>query len=215
MGWFARHGSRIAVLVAIAAGVGGAWVLTGRGVIDASAIRNAIADQPFAPVVFVALQIVASLIFIPRTVLGIAAGMIFGFVWGAFWAMLGAELGAAAGFALWRWIGIGKFDPALHPRLDAIVARADKGGWRAVAIARLVPLPHGVVNTALAFARVGWSEYLVGSLLGMLPMTLLQVDIGATGGQVLEGHAQWFLGPPLALGLAATFLLRRAASRRL
>jgi uncharacterized membrane protein YdjX (TVP38/TMEM64 family) len=202
------------VLLVVTAGIGVAWVLIERGAIDATVIRNAVADHPFAPVLFVALQVLASLIFIPRTVLGIAAGMIFGFAWGAFWAMLGAELGAAAGFALWRWIGIGKFDPARHPRLNAIIAQAEKGGWRAVAIARLIPLPHSVVNTALAFAGVGWVEYLAGSLLGMLPMTLLQVDIGATGGQVLEGHAQWFLGPPLALGLAATFLLRRAASRR-
>ncbi len=203
------------IVLLIAAGAAFALVMINRGAIGASAVRDAIADHPLAPILFLALQVVASLTFIPRTILGIAAGMMFGFVWGAFWAMAGAELGAAAGFAVWRWLGSGEVDRLANPMLRSIVARAEKGGWRAVAIARLIPgLPHSLVNTALALTRVAWLDYLAGSLVGMLPMTLLQVDIGAAGGQVLQGHGTWLAGSLLlALGLAGTFLLKRASRR--
>jgi uncharacterized membrane protein YdjX (TVP38/TMEM64 family) len=58
--------------------------------------------------------------------------------------------------------------------------------------------------------NLSWRDYLLGSFFGMLPMTLAQVDVGASGGEILKG-GQWILAClALAIGLAATFLLRRA-----
>jgi uncharacterized membrane protein YdjX (TVP38/TMEM64 family) len=57
--------------------------------------------------------------------------------------------------------------------------------------------------------NVSWRDYLLGSFAGMLPMTIAQVDIGASGSAILNGR-QWLLAClMLALGLAATFLLKR------
>jgi uncharacterized membrane protein YdjX (TVP38/TMEM64 family) len=217
LGRFARIAPRGAVCLLIVLAAAAAWMLRDHGMIGAAAIRDAVAGSRAAALLFVALQIVASLTFVPRTIMGIAAGLIFGFAWGALWAILGAEAGAAAGFALWRWIGGGGFEKAASPRVAAIVARVEKGGWRSVAIARLIPgLPHSVVNTALALTTVGWTDYLVGSMIGMLPMTLLQVDIGAAGGQLLQGQGAWIAGSLLLMaGLAGSFLIKRLASRRL
>ncbi len=207
---------RIAAGILVAAGIVTAWIAIRRGLIDPPAIQAAIAGSPFAPLIFILLQILASLLFVPRTVLGIAAGLMFGFAWGAVWAILGAVAGAAAGFAFVRWIGAGKYTLQSTPRIRSIVERAEKGGWRAVAIVRLIPgLPHSLANTALALTDLGWRDYLIGSFAGMLPMTLLQVDIGAAGGQVLSGHGGWVVGCLLlALGLGATFMLKRAVSKR-
>jgi uncharacterized membrane protein YdjX (TVP38/TMEM64 family) len=207
---------RAAAGVAVVAGAVFAWSLIRRGAIDPAAIQNIIAGNAFAPAIFVMLQIVASLLFVPRTVLGIAAGLLFGFAWGAFWAILGAIAGAAAGFAFVRWIGGRKIDLEAMPRIGRIIERAETGGWRAVAIIRLIPgLPHSVVNTALALTKIGWRDYLLGSFIGMLPMTLLQVDVGAAGGEVLTGHGSWAVGCLLlALGLGATFLLKRTMAGR-
>ena len=94
---------RIVALLAVAAGI--ALAFTYRHAIDPLAIRDAVAANPFAPVIFIGLQIAASLLFVPRTALGIAAGLIFGFFWGTVWALCGALAGAAAGFALVHWFG--------------------------------------------------------------------------------------------------------------
>jgi uncharacterized membrane protein YdjX (TVP38/TMEM64 family) len=216
LGRFARIGPRIAVLALIVLGAIFAISLVHRGTIDPAAIRNMVAGNAFAPLLFVALQILASLLFVPRTFLGIAAGLLFGFGWGSFWAMLGAEMGAAAGFALWRWMGKGQIDVEATPKLGPLILKAEQGGWRSVAIVRLIPgIPHSVANTALALTKLGWVEYLAGSAVGMLPMTLVQVDIGATGGAILQGSNSWIFG---SLGLAAllgtSLLLKRAAVRR-
>jgi len=210
-----RSGARAAAALSIAAGAVVSIYLVHRGTIDPAAIRDVIAGNPFAPVVFILLQIAASLIFIPRTFLGIAAGLMFGFFWGSLLAITGAVAGAAAGFALWRWIGKGQVDIEATPWIGPYIERAERDGWRAVAIVRLIPaLPHSVANTALALTRIGWGDYLVGSFIGMLPMTLVQVDVGATGEQVLDGRSGWILSLVLlALLFGVSFFIRRAASR--
>jgi uncharacterized membrane protein YdjX (TVP38/TMEM64 family) len=179
-----------------------------RHAIDPVAIHNAVAANPLAPIIFIALQVLASLLFVPRLVMGIAAGLLFGFYWGLLWAVCGAVAGAAAGFALVRWFGVtGVLDAS--PGVGQMVKKAEAGGWRAVAILRLMPLPHSVANTLLAMTNLSWRDYLIGSFAGMLPMTVAQVDIGASGSAILSG-GQWLVAClMLALGLAATFLLRR------
>lgn len=198
--------ARLIALLTVAAGI--VLAILYRDVIDPRAIRNAIAANPFAPLIFILLQVAASLLFVPRTVLGIAAGLLFGFVWGTVWALLGSLAGAAAGFALARWLGAtGLLDSS--PGIGRMVERAEHGGWRAVAILRLTPVPHSVANTVLAMTNLKWRDYLLGSFAGMVPMTLAQVDIGASGSAILDG-GEWLVAClMLAVGLGATFLLGR------
>lgn len=195
-----------AVLLAIA-GIVLAFIY--RHEIDAMAVRDLVASNPFAPIVFIALQVAASLLFVPRTVLGLAAGLLFGLVWGSVLAIVGAVAGAAAGFALVRWLGArGTLD--MTPAVGKLVERAEKGGWRAVAIVRLAPLPHSLANTALALTNISWRDYLVGSFVGMLPMTVVLADIGASGGAAMKGKSGWTLACLLlAFAIAATLLIKR------
>jgi uncharacterized membrane protein YdjX (TVP38/TMEM64 family) len=188
---------RTAALVVLAVGL----ILTFlyRADIDPGVIRDSIASHPLAPVVFIALQIAASLLFVPRTALGIAAGLLFGFVWGMVWSVIGALAGAAAGFAFTRWIGA-RSVLERWPQIVPMVDRVESGGWRAVAILRLTLVPHSVANTALAMTRVSWGDYLLGSVLGMIPMTVAQVQIGASGGLMLHGQGNWLLACLLLAG---------------
>jgi uncharacterized membrane protein YdjX (TVP38/TMEM64 family) len=196
----------------VAGGILLAW--THRGAIDPVAVRDAVAHDRLAPLIFIGLQILASLFFIPRTVLGIAAGLVFGLAWGTVWAVLGAMAGATAGFALARWLGAGLVDLESSARLGPLLSRAEAGGWRAVTIVRLVPLPHSLVNYALGLTRVRWPDYLLGSLIGMLPMTLVQVDIGAAGGSAVAGGTGWMLASLLgALAFGFSYLLKRSVGR--
>jgi uncharacterized membrane protein YdjX (TVP38/TMEM64 family) len=101
-------------------------------------------------------------------------------------------------------------------RIGPILRRAADGGWRTVAMLRLVPvLPHSLGNYALGLTRLPVGAYAFGSLLGQLPMTIAYVDFGAAGGSVFAGKAGWV--EPTLIGLAAlavSFLLPRLVGRR-
>lgn len=198
---------RLAAVLVLVAGI--ALVVLHHEAINPGVIRDEIASHPLAPVIFIVLQIAASLLFVPRTALGITAGLLFGMVWGLVWSMIGAELGAAAGFAMARWIGArGVLER--WPQIGPTVERVENGGWRAVAILRLTPVPHSVANTALALTRISWRDYLFGSALGMIPMTVAQVEIGASGNVALHGQGNWLLACLLlAGGLLLSLLLKR------
>lgn len=203
--------TRIAALCVLLAGIAIAVIY--RDALDPDALRRLIADNPVSPLLFILLQIVASLFFIPRTVLGIAAGLVFGLFWGAVWAILGSVAGAAAGFAFVRWMGAEGFLDAA-PHIGKFIERAEHGHWRAVAIVRLLPLPHSLVNTALAATKLNWRDYLIGSSLGMVPMTIAQVNIGASGGELFLGHGSLLLASlMIAAALLISLIVSRTASK--
>jgi len=195
-----RMVGRVLWLMMLAVGLAAAWYE--RAALDPVAIRNAVVGYPAAPLVFLAMQIVASLLFIPRTLLAVAAGLLFGAWWGLFWAALGGTLGAIGGFLVARYINSGWLDLESLPRIGPVLLRAERGGWRAVTALRLIPvIPHSLSNYALGLTRIRLGPYALGSFLGQLPMTIAYVDLAAAGGRLAGGHADWRV--PIAIGIAA------------
>jgi len=204
-----RQAGRIATLLAIAAGI--VLLATHREALDPQIVAAAVARYPAAALVFLAVQVVASLIFFPRTLLGIAAGALFGPWWGIVWSAIGSVLGALVGFLLARYVNSGLVDLEGTPRLGPILLRAERGGWRAVAALRLIPIvPHSLANYALGLTRLDLGSYALGSLLGQLPMTIAAVQLGAAGENALSGRADWLLPTVIgAAALALSFILPR------
>lgn len=204
-----RLAGRVLVLVLLAAGMIAVWLH--RNALDPAAVTAAIARYPAAPVVFLVIHIIASLLFVPRTLLGLVAGAAWGFWQGLLWAAIGSVLGAVAGFLVARYVNSGMVDLESLPRLGPVLQRAETGGWRAVTMLRLIPvIPHSFTNYALGLTKLSLAGYALGSLLGQLPMTIAYVSFGAAGGRVAAGQHNWLL--PAAVGavaLAASILLPR------
>lgn len=215
-GRFTRHAITVGLAVA-----GAAAMWHWRGLFDPLAITALLAGNPLAPLGFIALHVAASLFFVPRTVLAVAAGLVFGGWWGPVWAALGSLAGAMAGYFVARYLYSGFVERADPNRLRAFLARADKGGWRMVAVVRLLPLiPHSLTNYAFGLTRVSLMSYAIGSLLGQLPLTIAYADLGAAGGQVMLGGAGSNAGLfwPTAIGLGTlglSLLIPVVARRRL
>ncbi|MGQ0665160.1 MAG: TVP38/TMEM64 family protein [Pseudomonadota bacterium] len=209
---------RLALVLVIAAGLVLAYIH--RHAIEAAAIGERIDDFGFLmPAVYLAAHVVASLLFVPRTVMAGVAGILFGLWWGALLSIAGAVAGSAAGFCLARYINAGLVAPADLARLGPLVRRLEDGGWRAVALVRLVPvMPHALTNYALGLTRLSLSAYLTGSLAGMLPLTFVYVEFGVAGRQAVAGAAAWgwsalWAVVLLALAWAIPRLLGRQAPR--
>ena len=188
-------------LIAVACVIAWRW----RGGLDPVTITAAIAGYPAAPLGFLAVHVVASLLFIPRTVLAIVAGLLFGSRWGIFWAEIGSVAGAVAGFLVARYIHPGLGDLRGPARIGPIFTRIERSGWRAVALVRLIPvMPHSLANYALGLTRIPLRDYAFGSLIGQLPMTIACVDLGAAGEQLMLSATGWL--EPTLIGLAALAL---------
>lgn len=199
----ARRAGRVLLLLLVAGSAG--WMVAHRGSLDAEAIALTLAHMPAAPLIFLAIHVAASLVFFPRTVLAAAAGAVFGLWWGTLWAAVGSLAGALAGFLLARYVNGGIVDLENLRRFGPMLQRAERGGWRAVAILRLVPvIPHTLSNYALGLTRLDLVAYAFGSLVGQLPMTIAAADFGAAGETLAAGKAGWI--EPTLIGLAVLAL---------
>ena len=209
-----RRVGQILVAFVVVAGIAAAW--RWRGTLDPLALATLLRAHPAAPLVFLALHIVASLTFVPRSLLGFAAGIVFGVWWGLLWAALGSVVGAVAGFLIARYVHAGLFERVRWSRFTALHERAERGGWRKVALIRLFPvIPHSLANYAMGLTRLRLADYALGSLLGQLPLTIATVEAGAAGERALRGAGGWLWPTVIGLGaLALTMLIPALVWRR-
>jgi uncharacterized membrane protein YdjX (TVP38/TMEM64 family) len=204
--------ARICMLGVLAIGSLSAWHW--RALLDPLAIVTVIERYPGAPLVFLAFHILASLLFVPRTLLALAAGVLFGTAGGIFWAGIGSVAGAAAGFLVARYMYSGLADVVRGSPFEFALERVERGGWRSVALLRLIPImPHSVANYGLGLTRLPLGAYAFGSLIGQLPMTIAYVELGVAGERYLTGSAGWVM-PTLVGALAISLLLLLPAYSR-
>lgn len=181
----------------------------------------------WGPIAFVVGYVVATVAFIPGSLLTLAAGAIFGIPLGTLTVFIGAVLGSAAAFLLARTVARSAIEQRIEgdPRFAAIDRAVARDGRRIVFLLRLSPaFPFNLMNYALGLTRVGFGDYLLASV-GMLPGTLLYVYTGKIAGEVAvaAGGAAPPRGPGyyavLAVGLlatlAVTILVTRTARRAL
>jgi uncharacterized membrane protein YdjX (TVP38/TMEM64 family) len=198
-----RFAARIFLLGLIVIGALAAW--RSRAFLDPVAITAVIDRYPAAPFGFLVFHILASLLFIPRTVLAVVAGFLFGMGGGILWAEVGSVAGAVAGFLIVRYMSSGLIVTAGGTRFASVLERVERGGWRAVALLRLIPImPHSLANYGLGLTRLPLGAYAFGSLIGQLPMTIAYVELGVAGERYLLGGVEWM--KPTLIGAVALSL---------
>ncbi|WP_448207960.1 TVP38/TMEM64 family protein [Azospirillum sp. sgz302134] len=187
------------VLVLLLVGGAVAWWASHGGTFGVEGLQEMLRHHPAAPVLFLLIHILASLLFFPRSAMAMLAGLIFGVWWGGVLAAAGSVVGASSGFLISRYISRGFVSTDDTARWGEALRRIERGGWRAVAMLRLVPvLPHTGVNYALGLTRLPLGAYAFGSLVGQLPMTVAFVQFGAAGDHALAGKPDWIV--PTAVG---------------
>lgn len=181
----------------------------------------------WGPIVFVLGYTVATVAFIPGSLLTLAGGAIFGLAEGTALVFVGASLGATAAFLASRYLVRGAIEKrvAAEPRFAAIDRAVGREGFKIVLLLRLTPVvPFVLLNYALGLTRVRLGDY-VRAFIGMLPATLLYVYYGKVVGDVAEiaagvgNERGWgdhaLLGVGLIATVAATTVIVRIARRAL
>ncbi len=161
--------TRLALLLLLAVCVG--WMLMHRTLLNLESIGPAVlALGIWAPIGFIVIYAVATVLFFSGAILSLAGGALFGPVWGTLWNLFGATLGATASFLLARTVAGAWVARRAGGRLQRLIEGVTAEGWRFVALMRLVPLvPFNLLNYALGLTGISLSAYIVTSIVCMLP----------------------------------------------
>lgn len=181
----------------------------------------------WGPIVFILGYAVATVAFLPGSILTLAAGVIFGLVKGTVYSLIGATLGASGSFLVARYGARRAIERRIagNARFAAIDRAVGREGFKIVALLRLSPVfPFNLLNYALGLTEVRFLPYLAASA-AMLPGTLLYVYYGkalgslaalASGTKAQKGSEFWiFLGVGLLATIAVTFYVTRLAGKAL
>ncbi len=176
---------------------------------------------------FALAYVVATVLFLPGSVLTLGAGFAYGLGIGTVVVAIAANVGALLAFLLGRtvardWVAA---RIAANARFAAVDRAVGREGLKIVLLTRLSPVfPFSLLNYAFGVTRVSVRDYVLGSLVGMLPGTIMYVYLGSlitsvselAAGRSSGGAAQqvfYFVG--LAATVAGTLYVTRVARRAL
>ena len=155
----------------------------------------------WAPALFVLLNIVATSLGIPGTVLTVAGGAVFGLLWGTVWSAIGLSFGAISAFLLARYLfhdwAIARYGK--HPLLVRLNRSIKRHAIKLILAVRLFPIsPFNLVNFLFGLTRAPLAEYSVGTAIGIIPGVVLYTWIGVSGREMVEGGGSFSFSMAIA-----------------
>jgi uncharacterized membrane protein YdjX (TVP38/TMEM64 family) len=137
-------------------------------------------------IAFIGIYILATIAFLPGSILTLGAGVVFGVVAGSLYVLIGATLGAVAAFLVGRYLARDWVAQKIagNDKFRAIDEAVGREGFKIVVLTRLSPVfPFNVLNYAYGLTGVSLKDYFFGSL-GMIPGTIMYVYIGSLAGSI-------------------------------
>ena len=194
---------RIIVFVFLIAGI--ATAVTYRKQFDVDVLGDWLAGAGvMAPLLFIGIYAISTVLLIPGSVLTIAGGVLFGPIWGTFYNLTGATIGATMAFLIARYLTSNLVSRKTGGWLRQLVEGVEAEGWRFVAFVRLVPLfPYNLLNYALGLTRIRLFHYMVTSYICMLPGAIAYTYLGYAGRNAVAGGEGMIKKALLGLGLLA------------
>ncbi len=139
-----------------------------------------------APIAFIIIFIIATVAFLPGSILTLGGGVLFGVFQGSIYVFLGATIGATLAFLVDRYLARGWISQKIagNQKFSAIDKAVGKEGLKIVLLTRLSPIfPFNLLNYGLGVTGVSLKDYVLGSV-GMIPGTIMYVYIGSLAGSI-------------------------------
>ncbi|HXE38149.1 MAG TPA: VTT domain-containing protein [Azonexus sp.] len=177
-----RHnaGVRAVVLALIIIGLIGLAILWNlHGPADAASLSEVLSrmrggasdSPPWLAIGYVAL---ASVLAVPLGIIIVLASVVFGAWGGTVYTLVGATLGATVSYAIGRYLGYEGMRHFAGERINRISLRLAERGVLAVVVIRMLPIaPFAIVNMIAGTSHLRMRDFVLGTILGMLPGTVL------------------------------------------
>ncbi|WP_157595673.1 TVP38/TMEM64 family protein [Plesiocystis pacifica] len=131
--------------------------------------------------------ITAVVVMLPTFPLTMGAGVVWGPLVATAVVVPTATVGVTLAFLSGRYLFRGAVEARVrqNPRFVALDrAIEDQGFWLCLLLRMTPAIPNNILNYSLGVTRVRLSHYVLGSMLGMIPVTFMWAHIGATVGQL-------------------------------
>ncbi|KAI9132759.1 TVP38/TMEM64 family protein [Acaryochloris sp. CCMEE 5410] len=136
---------------------------------------------PVGAIAYIGIYIVATVAFLPGSILTLGAGVVFGVIQGSILVFIGATIGATIAFLVGRYVARGWISKKIegNDKFAAIDRAVGKQGLKIVFLTRLSPIfPFNLLNYGMGVTGVSLRDYFLGSV-GMIPGTIMYVYIGS------------------------------------
>jgi uncharacterized membrane protein YdjX (TVP38/TMEM64 family) len=131
-------------------------------------------SSPFAPLIVIGGFVLGGLVVMPVMVLIAATGIVFGPWLGMLYSLLGATLSAVFVYGIGREVGRDAVRRVAGRRINDLSRRIAKRGLLAMLFVRIVPVaPFSIINLVAGASHLGFRDFLIGTILGLLPGTIL------------------------------------------
>jgi Uncharacterized conserved protein len=128
----------------------------------------------WGPVGFIIIYSIGCAFALPGSLLTLCGGAIFGVAWGSFYNILASNLGATLAFLMARYFGRDFVARLMKGRIESFDEKVADNGFRFIFTLRLLPLvPFNGLNFGSGLSRIKYRDYLLGSVLGMIPGTFI------------------------------------------
>lgn len=140
----------------------------------------------WGPFVFMVVYAMVVILLLPGILFTLGAGFLFGVVEGSLLVIVAETLGATVAFLAARVISRHYFGARLarffegHPHFAILDERVDRDEWKVVLLTRMVPFfPFKLSNYFFGISRFSLSSFVLGTLFGIIPITVANVYIGS------------------------------------
>jgi len=176
-------------------------------------LGTTISEQPWAPLAVLLAFVGGGLVAFPLLLLIAATALVFGPWLGPVYTIVGATASAALTFGIGRRPGRETVRRLAGKRVNDLSRRLAKRGLIAIAFVRMLPIaPFSIVNVVAGASHIRWSDFLLGTIIGLLPgiatMTFF-VDRAIAALRDPGPDTLGLLALALALIVALVFVLRR------
>ncbi|MDF5728711.1 MAG: TVP38/TMEM64 family protein [Rhizonema sp. PD38] len=140
----------------------------------------------WAPIGFMFIYNLATILFVPGSILTLGGGFLFGVFWGSVYVFIAATFGATFAFLIGRHFSRDWVTQQIekYPKFKVIARAVAKEGWKIVLLTRLSPVfPFNLLNYAYGITQVSLKDYILGSI-GIIPGTVMYVYIGSLAGNL-------------------------------
>ena len=156
-----------------------------------------------APVAYMVIYILGTVIGFPGSVLSLAGGLAFGAAYGTVYTVIGATLGASAAFFIARYMGREFVRKLMGQNAKKLDLKLEKHGLGLILFTRLIPLfPFNVLNFGFGLSKVKFRDFFIGTLIGIIPGTFAYVYLGSSLTDIFSTNFAIAIILLLALSLA-------------